>query len=341
MEFVQTTLETLNFLKIEQRTYFKIICNIEMTIRMAMGLKTMSRSFRLTGKQPYSFLQQLRNWAADKLLEMDYQDFQMLEKIAPYILYIVNHTGTCHEDIAMQFMEGFIRKVESRMLSDVALREISAEEARRKPMSKRTLSQTGTTIITNSGFIKLRQAKLRATEDEKVRKTALSVQPDRIAYFAMAIGLTMSDEIQKQRCYEQFTWRSKADKTAKQVLFLNANRGNWLEEKDYLNFKLTCKDAIKICDERHTETFLFPTLQKAKEERKKTAKTTATATAAVRPSATTIEVESPMTRKDIVCQTCGFIRQLPKGVYFRDISTPGSWTCHQACWDPNTKCGEE
>ena len=181
MEYVQTILETLNFSKIEQRTYFKFICNIEMTIRMAMGLKTMSRSFRLTGKQPYSFLQQLRNWAANKLLEMDYQDFQMLEKIAPYILYIVNHTGTCHEDIAMQFMEGFIRKVESRMLSDVALREISAEEARRKPMA----------------------------------------------------------------------------------------------------------------------------------------------------------------RKDIVCQTCGFIRQLPKGVYFHDISTPGSWTCHQACWDSNTKCWKE
>ena len=143
-------------------------------------------------------MQQLRNWAADKLLEMDNQDFQMSEKIAPYILYIVNHTGTCHEDIAMQFMKGFIRKVESRMLSDVAFREISAEEARRKPMSKRTLSQTGTTIITNSGFIN-RQAKLRATEDEKLKKTALSVQLDRIAYFAMAIGLTLSDEIQKQR----------------------------------------------------------------------------------------------------------------------------------------------
>ena len=184
---------------------------------------------------------------------------------------------------------------------------------------------------------------MRATEDEKVRKTALSVQPDRIAYFAMAIGLTMSDEIQKQRCHEQFTWRSKADKTAKQVLYLNANRGNWLKEKDYLNFKLTCKDAIKICGERHTETFMFPTLQKAKEKRKKTALVLAKTTAAeaVTPSATTIEVESPMTRKDIGCQTCGFIRQLPKGIYFCDISTPGSCSCHQACWDSNTKCWEE
>ena len=55
-------------------------------------------------------------------------------------------------------------------------------------------TQTGTITLLN--FI--RRDKLRATEDKKVRKTALSVQPGRIAYCAMAIGLTMSVYLEKQ-----------------------------------------------------------------------------------------------------------------------------------------------
>jgi uncharacterized protein YigA (DUF484 family) len=336
MNFVQDTLVYLGFVPIEQRTYFKLLCNIEKIVYVSMSEKTMLSSYRLTGKVPFNFLYTLRNWACDAILALDPEDFQMMEKVAPYVLYIVNRTGTCHEDLAATFLDGFLRKVASRTLSDVALRELATEASRKKPMSQRTLSQTGATILTNSGFIQKRKESLSSKEDELVQKGRLTKQPELIDNIAYAVGLTMRDSSQKTRCKDKFQWRSQKDKQAKLILFEEVITGNWLEEVDLLNFKLTCKDAIQICSEKHTETFKFPAFFDRKQKKAAAVRKAATPT-----DATTTSVGVAAFRTDIVCAKCHKSRQLPSGIYFIDFDKPFQWTCAQAAkWSTKIICGK-
>jgi hypothetical protein len=115
----------------------------------------------------------LEHWSGFNTLKVD--DFKFIEARFIDLVKIALCHGTIHPEFSSNIMGNFIYEKHMEDLSEVALKLLVAEEAR-KPVSERPVSSFGATILTNPGHRDfMRQRMLNRIEEERNRLDAAEV----------------------------------------------------------------------------------------------------------------------------------------------------------------------
>ncbi|KAJ1411190.1 hypothetical protein B484DRAFT_435661, partial [Ochromonadaceae sp. CCMP2298] len=214
------------------RTIYKHMANNEHWALAAMSRHTLSEGYRITGWVPWSLYAFLKRWAGfDSLTE---EDLLRIGEAFPYLEREAIVEGVVHKEFAVEILGDFLREVQEKGLSRLALAHLAAQE-HLKPACKRGLAEWPACVLDNSGLLKGRRDLFEQKELESEEGEAKHAEDGLLQAFKLVAGVLLPPSFAKAlKGLKQGTLRERVHDQCK-----------FLCEADYVALRVCSKAFMK------------------------------------------------------------------------------------------------